>query len=87
MTTQIEQIKIASATDLFQYLSTDFQNQLWDICPFSFGDCNYSLVNPNLVKGWILDIFDDEAQENEVNQLLIQLDDLAKQQVYIDLES
>lgn len=87
MTTQIEQIKITSATDLFQSLSTDFQNQLWDNCPFSFGDCNYSLVNPNWVKGWILDIFDDEAQENEVNQLLVQLDDLAKQQVYIDLES
>jgi hypothetical protein len=87
MTTQIEQIKITSATDLFQSLSTDFQNQLWDSCPFSFGDCNHSLVHPNWVKGWILDMFDDEAQENEVNQLLVQLDELSESQVYIDLES
>ena len=87
MTIQIEQIKSTSSTDLFQHLSTDFVNQLWDACPFSFGDCNYSLVDPNWVKGWVLDIFDDEAQEAQVNQLLVLLDDLAKQQVYIDLES
>ena len=87
MTTQFEQIKITSATDLFTDLSSDFQNQLWDSCPFSFGDCSYSLVDPKWVKGWVLDIFDDESQETQVNQLLVQLDDLAKQQVYINLES
>ena len=87
MTIQIEQLKVTSSTDLFQSLSTDFQNQLWDSCPFSFGDCNYSLVDPKWVKGWVLDLFDDEAQEAQVNQLLVQLDDLAKQNVYIDLES
>jgi hypothetical protein len=85
--TQTQQIKVTSSTDLFQSLPTDFQNELWETCPFSFGDCSFSLVHPSWVKSWILDIHDVEDELNPVNQLLIHLDELSKGQVYIDLES
>jgi hypothetical protein len=86
ITNEIRTVKVVDSQELFSSLPASLVNELWDACPFSFGDCNLSLVDAYSVRNWITDIFDDEENE-QVNNVLATLKSLAAERVYIDLEN
>jgi hypothetical protein len=86
MTTEIRTFKAIDSQELFSSLPSSLVSELWDHCPFSFGDANHTLVDAHSVRNWITDIFDDEENE-QLKDVLAILDSLAADRVYIDLEN
>lgn len=80
-------LTVVGVTDLFEHIPAAQQNVLWDACPFSFGDCGFSLVHPIDVEGWILESFDEELEELHFKNLFETLNNLSTRKVYIDLEN
>jgi hypothetical protein len=83
---EIRTFKAIDSHELFSSLPDSLVNELWDACPFSFGDTDHSLVAAYTVRCWITDIFDGEENE-EVNKVLEKLKSLAAKKVYINFES
>jgi len=86
ITNDIRTVKVVDACELFRPLPASLKNELWDACPFSFGDCNLSLIDAHSIRDWITDVVDDEENE-QVNSVLATLKTLASERVYIDLEN
>jgi len=83
---EIKTIKVVDSCEIFNNLPSGLVNELWNACPFSFGDCNLSLIDARSVQDWITDIFDDEENQ-QVNNVLATLKTLASERVYINLEN
>ena len=79
-------VKIISSSDLFASLPRDLVNELWDSCPFSFGDCCYSLVNAHDIQCWLRDLLADK-EDKRVNEFMYRLNHLTENNIFIDLES
>lgn len=79
-------ITIVGITDLFEHIPAAQQNVLWDACPFSFGDLSFALIHPVDVERWIHENL-DEVEELHFTSLFETLKDLAKRNVYVDLEN
>lgn len=82
-------ILIVSSDDLLQDLPFDIIAELWDNCPFSFGDTSYSLIRADHFKDWLLDIVNKDDHEDVieiVESIENTLDELTRENIFVDLE-
>ncbi len=86
----IHTVSFVFASELFEELSRKTQNNLWDNCPHSFGDCGYSLVNHVHIQHWIEDVLDFDELSNEdrvvIEGIFETLKEYGKKHIVIDLE-
>lgn len=88
-TPYIHNISLIYASELFEKLSGKVQNELWDNCPYSFGDCNFSLIHPVHVEHWIETLdFDNLSIEDKdaIKTIFESLKEYAKDGIHIDIE-
>ena len=83
-------VSFVYASELIEELSRKIQNELWDNCPHSFGDCNFSLISPTQMKNWIEDTLDFDMLSDK-HKLLIEeifetLNTLKKKGLLIELQ-
>ena len=73
-------------------LNSIFDNGLWDNCPFSFGDNNYSLIDALTIRNWIVDFIESEdgelskKKQKDLDKLVELLNLCFDAQVYINVE-
>lgn len=86
----VHNVSFVFASELFENLSGDVQNQLWDACPYSFGDCGFSLLHCVHVECWIEDTLDfDELSDQDkaaIEDIFRALKEYDKKNINIDIE-
>ena len=89
-TPHIHNVSFVFASELFENLSGDIQNTLWDVCPYSFGDCGFSLLSSVHVEHWIEDSldFDDlsDSDKTAIENIFQTLKEFGKKNINIDIE-
>jgi hypothetical protein len=89
-TPHVHNVSFVFASELFENLSGSVQNQLWDDCPYSFGDCGFSLLNSVHVEHWIEDTLDfDELSDQDkatIEDIFRALKEYDKKNINIDIE-
>ena len=89
-TPYVHNVSFVFASELFEELSGEVQNQLWEDCPYSFGDCAFSIVNHVHVQHWIEDYvdFDDLSDKDKAvfEDIFRTLEECGKKHINIALE-
>jgi hypothetical protein len=88
-----QEVKFLTMFDIVpKSLNWMFDNGLWDNCPFSFGDNNYTLIDALTIRNWIVDFIDSESEElskkmqKDLDKLIELLNLCFDAQVYINVE-
>ena len=89
-TPYVHNVSFIIASELFENLSRKVQSQLWDDCPYSFGDCHFSIVNHVHIQHWIEDNvdFDDLSDKDKAvfEDIFRTLEECGQKHINIDLE-